>query len=71
MAIRMQISTNETSGEKLVTIPFNQFMSLMQDSFERLALEYYGVDNWDGFDDAMNRSDYHYEKWVQENVNGN
>lgn len=71
MAIRMQISTNETSGEKLVTIPFNQFMSLMQDSFERLALEYYGVDNWDRFDDAMNRSNHDYENWVKENVNGN
>ncbi len=71
MAIRMQIFTSETTGEKLVTIPLNQFMSLMQDSFERLNLEAHGVDSWEGFDQAIDDGLYDYRKWVQENVNGN
>jgi len=36
-----------------ITIPLREYQALRQDRYKLWALEGAGVDNWEGFDDAM------------------
>lgn len=42
------------SDPKMVTIPLEEYLGLKEDSDKLLALEVMGVDNWSGYDEAMN-----------------
>lgn len=48
-----------------VTIPFHVYASLLDRDRWLCALEAAGVDNWDGFDEAI----YILEKWDAEDEN--
>ncbi len=40
-------------SDKTITIPLEQFDSLCRDEEKLAALEMAGVDNWEGYDEAM------------------
>lgn len=41
-------------SDEMVTLPLESYESLCKDSRKLTALEAAGVDNWEGYDNAMN-----------------
>lgn len=42
------------NDDKIVTITLEEYEQLLKDSEFLQALREYGVDNWDGYDEALN-----------------
>lgn len=43
-----------------ITIPFEHYVKLVDDSDKLHFLERYGVDNWDGYDEAVQALEDYY-----------
>jgi hypothetical protein len=53
------MSEKKTETEELVTITRANYNQLVDDQYKLECLEAHGVDNWQGYSDAM--ADYHEE----------
>ena len=47
----------ESEGSDLVTLSYREYTRLVDDSFLLQCLRNAGVDNWEGFEDAINAYD--------------
>lgn len=52
--------------DEMVTIPKKEYDQLLKESLKLSMLEGYGVDNWQGYDDAMSEYYDELEKWKKE-----